>query len=164
MSLLDDNDWRDLDEQAQKRSNLNDETWKAMREAAEKITSKLAEDALFGTRPPYSTTAEMGARPFNTGRMAPSFGFRRPMFVPDIPIIITPFLTETVRGYRKRKRSFWEKILRLFWEPVSFFPYTPVKLYEEEVPAMAWLNGKVYCHPALADVIRKAMEGKYAIR
>lgn len=157
MNFLNDQDWQDLNGQARNQAGLDDEVWEQMRKAAAEIQSKITNDLFFGTRTGYSSNLSSASKSVNTGRTMPSVGFMCPMrvvaFEPNIPIIISDYMTEKVKSYRKRKKTFSE----WFWSSLSFHPYTPVELYEEEVPSAAWVNGKVVCHPALADAFRKAI-------
>ena len=74
-------------------------------------------------------------------------------FEPRIPIRTSQYVVKRVKSYRRRKRTFTE----WFWRPWGYWPYTPVELYEEDVPSAYWFDGGIVCHPALEDAFRRAL-------
>ena len=81
--------------------------------------------------------------------------FRRQPSIPvlDIPIVTSPHMTKRAKRFRERKRTFSE----WFWRPYGYGAYTPVEVYEYNKPLLAWVQGRIVCHPDLEREIREAM-------
>lgn len=117
----------------------------------EKLTSKF--DGLFTPCP--LPKIEMATTRY-TGLYSMMRPGMRPGIRPEINIIESEFFIIKVWKVRRRKKRFWEK----FWASLSHWAYSGCEFYEVDEP-VAFTAGRnhntIYCHPALADKIRREM-------